>query len=533
MRTNLLIVAAGEGTRAAMFTMNNAMPKCMMSVGDKTCIEAILASYAGQVDKAYIVCLRQHAGLIAKLLEEKGVDKTFGTVDCIPIDPQPSALASIRAAFKLIHAKEADAWYLNWSDVFADKVPRPAINTIYTDTQYRHRNLAVMTGNDLVTCVSTSNLSGNVPGIFYTDTNSMLEALAYDEEDFDKAITEVAACKTLAMDVHDIGDYAKYTAFMTKRDTDSACRYFNRIEIKPTTVIKQAVTPLGIELQRAEVDFYMTYGNRCGCMPKLISYDSAANKMTLERVKGRTVQQALDKCIGSKVGKANRLISKFKGAIAGLQALQPVELLDNEQDLRAAIFDELVSMLDKRVKPCKALIDTVILKNGIKSIEGKPIRPYEEVYNAVQAYVEANIDQFHACITHGDTNTDNTMLSTQGDIKFIDPRGRFGKLKTAGLGFAEYDLAKFVYGMTGYSRFNSASYIATEVKNGDLKVYLSEDEEGGVDAIDIDSLAVPELIKVIVGIIWMKLTSYIINDPAKSVVAYLHGNAMLTKLLNL
>ena len=127
------------------------------------------------------------------------------------------------------------------------------------------------------------------------------------------------------------------------------------------------------------------------------------------------------------------------------------------------------------------------------------------------------------------------MIDKDGNVIFIDPRGYFGKLKTIGLGMAEYDIAKFCYGLNGYSRFNSAPYVTIEeidYSDGmNLKLEYPNGDFSSITQIDLDDMPIDTNIKIIVGIIWMKLTSYIINDPMKSVIAYLYGNAICTKYL--
>jgi len=124
------------------------------------------------------------------------------------------------------------------------------------------------------------------------------------------------------------------------------------------------------------------------------------------------------------------------------------------------------------------------------------------------------------------------MIDEDGNVVFIDPRGYFGNLKTIGLGMAEYDIAKFCYGLNGYSRFNSAPYINIIV---DSRINIMIDYPTGdgksITQINLDSMPIDINEKIIVGIIWMKLTSYIINDPMKSIIAYLYGNAICTKYL--
>jgi thiamine kinase-like enzyme len=64
-------------------------------------------------------------------------------------------------------------------------------------------------------------------------------------------------------------------------------------------------------------------------------------------------------------------------------------------------------------------------------------------------------------LIHGDTNTSNVMLDDDGQFKLIDPRGYFGNLNH--IGDAKYDLAKFLYGLSGYSYFNNdTNFIRTK-----------------------------------------------------------------------
>jgi hypothetical protein len=57
----------------------------------------------------------------------------------------------------------------------------------------------------------------------------------------------------------------------------------------------------------------------------------------------------------------------------------------------------------------------------------------------------------------------------------------------------------------------------------------SKEYQEGMFTYDLDSIDIPDTTKVLIGIIWMRLCTYIANDPVKSVLAYLHGNAIVTK----
>jgi hypothetical protein len=300
-------------------------------------------------------------------------------------------------------------------------------------------------------------------------------------------------------------------------------------------VYKRPKTETGVALHDIELKYYRTYGSNCGnAFAKLLGYASASKTMQLEKIKGQTCQAFIDsKPEAAKLAAANRLIKKFEKSIEPIHSHKIGNLQDSDEDIALAIQSEFIDAVIKRVKPCNDLISNVVEQNHIVSIDGMPItKNFNDILAMLETWVSSKLKEsyFTIGLTHGDPNTDNTMLDKTG-IRFIDPRGYFGDLKTLGLGVQQYDLAKFVYGFSGYSRFNKAEFIASNIEDGDLKIFICPKEVQGITDVSIFDMNVSDDIKILVGIIWMKLTSYIINDPMKSVAAYLYGNAIITKLL--
>lgn len=541
--TNLLILAAGEGTRTSMFTYNNAMPKCLMSVGDKTCLEAIMHSYDGLVDNVYVAVQNKHVQIVKDILKFKKVKAIV-----VGIEPQMSAMSSLEAALKTSELAnyEAHDWYINWSDVFAEKMPLVKTDTIFIDSNYIHRNLAFH--NHIVQVESTDNLQGNVPGIFYLSGGLLKRAIKRNYVTGMRATTDLDKLLSLSqhvgpIELHkldnivDVGDYQKYAKHMLSNKQENVCRYFNSLEFTRATVTKKPITEKGEALHTIELAYYRRFGDKCPSLAKLLGYNVETKTMTLERIKGRTCQSVVNSKTkpSAKLAMANKLIKKFEEGIKSFHDLQNIDVLDSPEAILTAIRDEFYYKINERVNPCYSAIEAVIEANGIKSIDGLPVVSREKLMHAVNTWLEAAIanNKFELGITHGDPNTDNTMLSSDGRIRFVDPRGYFGSLKTLGYGVTMYDLAKFVYGFSGYGRFNSAEFITTRIENGDAQVFVGVSESQGLADVPIFDMNVSDDVKILVGIIWVKLTSYIINDPMKSVAAYLYGNAILTKLLNI
>lgn len=538
---NLLVLACGEGTRNAMFTFDNAMPKCLLSAGDKTILEAILASYKELTDHMYVCCLPKHADQIRSVLDFRKV----ANVTVVPVEPAANAMQSLIASIKCLKELgvnvEEHCWYVNWSDVHAQLPSRkPGFNTIFIDNDSRHRNLAFCSAERGIVVESTLDSTGNVPGIFYVNGDTLINCVAKngdDMADFDKFLANEGKVNLQKLNiVYDYGDYDKFTTNLRNFYRGHQSRYFNDISVQPNSILKRPVDQKGLELHQIELAYYKNIAQRVGSFARMLSYDRSTYTMELEKITGGTCQSKLDECTSaqSKLRMAEKLLQKFDDAISEVHALPVVDRVP-EDEVNDAIRDEFVHAMSRRVGPVMPLIKDVVSR-GIKSIDGMPItESYDKLYNAVMCWCERKIEDhyFNDGITHGDPNTDNCMLDKQGNIKFIDPRGYFGRLKQLGYGIKQYDYAKFIYGMTGYSRFNRAQYIATKLYEGNVETLIGVSETSGIADVDIFQLDVEDDIKILVGIIWVKLSSYIINDPERSVLAYLYGNALLTKLLNI
>lgn len=534
-QTKLLILASGGGTRNSMFTYDGALPKCLTSVGDKTVLEAIIDSYKSLVNQVVIACQTRHSQAINDILTFRG----YKDYEVVSYEQQNTAFQSLQTALNMIEGFDTDNWYINWSDVFVDKMPVTKTTTIFVDTKHQHRNLAYHDNGTHV--VSTDNMRGNIPGIFFVTGDTLYSVVTEPgDPDFDKNLVafEPNVCYKELSDVKDIGDYVKYSKYMQSIKSDNVCRYFNELEVEKQTVLKRPKTQKGIELHEIELAYYRRYSKEATAFARLLGYDRATKTMTLERINGQTCQSYVDsksKLSDNKLSTVNKLVKAFKTAVATIHNIPLGNVLDTEQDIEAAIIKEFETMISTRVEPCKHLIDTVIASNHIKTIEGMPISNYQDMMFAVHNWLEKQLHagSFDISITHGDPNTDNTMIDRKGDIRFVDPRGYFGNLKTLGLGVRQYDLAKFVYGFSGYSKLNRAEFLATRIVDGDLQVFVGPKELENITDVSIFDIDVDKNIKILVGIIWVKLTSYIINDPMKSVAAYLYGNALLTKLLDI
>jgi hypothetical protein len=165
----------------------------------------------------------------------------------------------------------------------------------------------------------------------------------------------------------------------------------------------------------------------------------------------------------------------------------------------------------------------------IKTVNDENICSIESLLCKIQLFVElTNNNSFTLsyALIHGDTNTSNVMIDDVTKKLFlIDPRGTFGGLNL--YGDKNYDIAKFIYGLSGYDNFNTSSYINFSMNHDQTEVKYSLPAHYNLDDLT-DNLE----LKIIVSIIWIKLSAYIINDPIKCMIAYSHGSSMFNTYFN-
>lgn len=320
----------------------------------------------------------------------------------------------------------------------------------------------------------------------------------------------------------------EFESKMENFHSTNVSRYFNSIEVKDDVVYKKAITDKGIKLQNIEGEYYNTFNNVSSLCP-MLGWDMNNHVLHLKKLNAKTCTEY----IKEHPSKAVHIYNKFIEAASELHHLD-IDIQDDEQDCEEALYNELIDMIDVRVKPCKQLIESI---GEIDTFNDMPVTDYKSLMIMINRWFDYYKENAKFCLVHGDPNTDNCMYDEDKDkVYFIDPRGYFGTLKTLGYGLLDYDFAKFLYGMTGYSQFNNVPYISVRHEGTNINVWVgdnikSRDKIKGISTLDIDMLTENNDIKILVGIIWMKLTSYIINDPIKSVAAYYHGNALLTKYL--
>jgi hypothetical protein len=112
--------------------------------------------------------------------------------------------------------------------------------------------------------------------------------------------------------------------------------------------------------------------------------------------------------------------------------------------------------------------------NSIKSVNGikiKNIFYYTEIIK--NSLCDLLYDRSYYNLIHGDVHLGNILIDSKKELYFIDPRGYFGETKLFGI--LEYDYAKLMNGLSGYSIFNEMEFNNIEINNSNLEIDFIEE----------------------------------------------------------
>lgn len=108
---------------------------------------------------------------------------------------------------------------------------------------------------------------------------------------------------------------------------------------------------------------------------------------------------------------------------------------------------------------------SIVTVNGVQI---HPIETYcDQIHNRLQ-YLLKHRNTYQ--LIHGDVHLGNILVDNenQKQLWFIDPRGYFGESRLFGL--KEYDYAKLMFGVSGYSIFDTMVIPELNIENGNLHI---------------------------------------------------------------
>jgi len=482
---NIVIVAGGLNTR---FEEYSIFPKLLLPYknNDSVLIHNLkIFEKEKNFDKVYVLIRSDYYRMVLSYITVNGLN-----IRLISVGKPSSNYDSIMNA---LHILPKENLLFIWSDlVFTErpKMKKQKGIVVFTDDSVHYRFYAK--GNE----IRKTTRIGNVPGIYYVENSEdLLGGIRNSGFDLTQHLSgRNIKVKKLKCKIFEFIDKDTYIDFLNKEKEEKIVpRRFNDIEIKCGKFIKTQ-KDTSSKLLLDEVNWYKMCNQ--AYHPKLL--ECSSHRYVTEYLKG---YETLHK-LATSTGKENtkRLVDL---ALKDLKSLhkdkKSFPKYQIESDLETEFFYKVL--------------------NRVYDVSGMLINYDEHKLNIILKkaldYIEKNVDNENYSFIHGDPNGSNVMINPDDlDIKFVDPRGYFGETKLYGI--PEYDFAKLNYFLYGYDDFNiSNNYLYSKSGYDKPKVLYKHKE--------LDT----KLYRIMVGIIYIALTSYISNNIFKVNIAYEHGLEIL------
>lgn len=241
---------------------------------------------------------------------------------------------------------------------------------------------------------------------------------------------------------------------------------FNDINIVGNIFQKRSKNLWGDKKIKNEIDYYLyIQTNKIRfSMPKLIDYSN--NLLSIEYISNA---ETLTKIINRE--NINYYINIIKQEIRNIHSIKiTIPNLIIKTDLREEIQDKVINRYNEYDWETNEISKLIISVNNKKI---KKIEYYcDFIYNRL---IELIGNRDYYCLIHGDIHLGNILENNFGKLYFIDPRGYFGKTKLFGL--EEYDYAKLLFGISGYSVFDNLMVNELSIKDGNLYIDFIEEFE--------------------------------------------------------
>lgn len=504
------VVILGAGLATRLYPITHHIPKVLVNYKQHTILKNLHDIYTDLgADEIIVVVHSKFQAMVEAYAEQEGL-----TINVQTIDESYGSAYALALLDPLLHSHNV---IVNWCDIIPDFGSWCwEQNTIYV----KGDECRFQFDGDRIKNVGATG--GNVVGIyqladweFYMgETKEEVNEQCQGKDFVEFLYGPAFKCSEL-MNLIDLGDMHKLDKAHEQRELN---RSFNAVEINEDTVTKYAITEQGRELQKDEVKWY--YSVQSKSIPQIVEYVHGFGEFTMERIKGSTMFDHMHKL--SNIERITTIDSVLDALDFDRHGIK-VDETTIEEDFTKEFYTKVIS----RCESIQPLIDSfgkITHVNGTKIGRLKPMLK-QALAHLIKYHHQQFGRRYH--VIHGDPNFSNTMMSEEGEVKFIDPRGYFGNTKIHGSRL--YDEAKVLYAVSGYDDFNAdhlwGEFDIDETVNGayiNIKPLVYKYEKMHTFN-DYHHLAV--------AVIWIALGGYFKNNPLKAVASYYHGMKLLTKQL--
>lgn len=499
MIEEVVVQAGGKGTRMGHYTNNR--PKCLISIGGLNILQSIhnafpeaklhiIGDYKYDVLDSYLKTVDH--GINYSLIKANGFGTNAGLSEAVEeITPGKPVV-------------------ITWSDLFYTdtiEVPNESINYIgLTNSsicRYKFENNKIIEGN---------SLENGIMGFFFFRDSRLLKDVPPNGEFVKHLSSSRLEIKPLTIEsVIDLGSFESYNENKMKFMNS---RFFNNIRIEGERVIKEPKNSKFSYLINDEINWYnFMISVGAESIPKVYNL----NPLTIEKI------EATHPYLLKKPDKI-KVVSKIIDELETLHSLSCIE--SKEEDM----YDVYVNKTLSRIEPVSKYLD---LKNKsslvINGVTLEPILP-DDVKTLEYIYKKMKAIE-HFTPIHGDPTFSNLFVDREMKVKFIDPRGSFGKEKI--YGDPRYDFAKLYYSAVGnYDQFNMKNF-SLEIDGNKFQMSIASSGFEETEIIFKNRLeSIYPDIKILHALIWLSLSGYFLDDVDAMVASYLHGLVLLRRCID-
>ena len=241
---------------------------------------------------------------------------------------------------------------------------------------------------------------------------------------------------------------------------------FNDITIKDGIFNKKSKNSYGKMKINNEIDFYLYIfkNNIDFSIPKLIEYQDG--NISIEYIPNSYV-------LTNKIDRTNILyyIDKIKKYLLNIHNIQkPVQFNIIQHDINIELNKKIIERFNEFDWNSCLFYKSIQYVNNIK------IKKITEYVNIIQYKINIYLkDRNYYNLIHGDIHLGNILMDKNEKIYFIDPRGYFGETKIFGL--YEYDYAKLMFGLSGYSIFDNMNINELHINDNNIEIEFIKNYE--------------------------------------------------------
>jgi dTDP-glucose pyrophosphorylase len=485
MGLSIIIAAAGQGKR--LYSESLETPKPLFFFKNKPIIAHILDFYKEKSDNIILVVSNNRLGqLLSSWLMVYYQNPSWLS---IVTQPTPNGTNDV-VKLAQPHIKY-EKCLISWADFILDRKS--------FDESFDQDQESIFFTSD-INCrfgivdgkITQHKSNPGFIGVYYFKN---FKAIQSEYEDFiENFVGQNVATKNISViSLGTINELVKEEAFK-----QTSNRFFNKVEFIDETVVKTPLTQQGIDLQKKEIDWYKSIPES---LVKYVPKHKVENNcLILERINGKPLSESkLDSFFWRK---------KLPELLKSLHS--PSDMVVNKADC----YSTYIEKPKQRLSEVKLFID--------KWFDGKQIINGNDFSNWEFPAIPDDLYPEKFTFIHGDLQFSNTMLTHDGDVKIIDPRGYFGSTKL--YGDPAYDIAKILYAVDCYHKINEGNFSVHSSKNGTVLVHYPYEINSDILyffdwACDTYHISYDKLNFLLFGI-WLSLTSYIHDNPLAIIASY-------------